>query len=97
MTFNDKHQQEQEGQEFSRTSNQWIIHPKYDQAAGNNYDLCLVKLERPIDLIKGSSLKRRLFHVGDGLSLIYTTFGHLHKLCYIRLSPTLLKQLSLTT
>ena len=65
MTFNDKHQQEQEGQEFSRTSNQWIIHPKYDQAAGNNYDLCLVKLERPIDLITGISLKWTLLHVGD--------------------------------
>ena len=56
MIFNDKHQQKQETEEFKRTSNQWIIHPKYDKSAGNNYDLCLVKLERPLDLIKGISL-----------------------------------------
>ena len=55
MTFNDKHQQKQEKQEFSRTSTEWTIHPKYDQAAGNNYDLCLVKLDKPIDLITGNS------------------------------------------
>ena len=55
MTFNDKHQQKREQQEFSRSSTEWTIHPKYDQAAGNNYDLCLVKLEKPIDLITGNS------------------------------------------
>jgi len=55
MTFNDKHQQKQEKQEFSRTSTEWTIYPKYDQAAGNNYDLCLVKLDKPIDLITGNS------------------------------------------
>ena len=46
----------QEQQEFSRTSTQWTIHPKYDQAAGNNYDLCLVKIEQPFDLITGNIL-----------------------------------------
>ena len=56
LTFNDKHQQKQEKQEFSKTSTQWTIHPKYDQAAGNNYDLCLVKIEEPLDLITGNSL-----------------------------------------
>ena len=54
MTFNDKHQQKQEPHEFSRSSTEWTIHPKYDQAAGNNNDLCLVKLDRPIDLITGN-------------------------------------------
>ena len=57
MTFNDKHQQKQERQEFSRTSEEWIINPKYDQATGNNYDLCLVKLEKPLDLITGTGLQ----------------------------------------
>ena len=56
LTFNDKHQQKHEKQEFSRTSTKWTIHPKYDQAAGNNYDLCLVKIEEPLDLITGNSL-----------------------------------------
>ena len=41
MTFNDKHQMQLDNKEFTRTSYEFTIHPKYDQAAGNNYDLCL--------------------------------------------------------
>ena len=56
MTFNDKHQKQQDRQEFSRTSEEFIIHPKYDQTTGNNNDLCLVKVAKPLDLITGNSL-----------------------------------------
>ena len=57
MTFKDKNQKKNEQQEFSRTSRQWIIHPKYNQATGNNYDLCLVKLDQSLNLITGTSAK----------------------------------------
>ena len=53
MTFNDKHRIEKEIHEFIRTSRQWTIHPKYDKANRNNYDLCLVQLDEPLDLITG--------------------------------------------
>ena len=53
MTFNDKHRIEKEMNEFVRTSRQWTIHPKYDKANRNNYDLCLVQLDEPLDLITG--------------------------------------------
>ena len=56
MTFNDKHQIELETEEFVRSSRQWIIHPKYENSIGNNYDLCLVKLDQPLDLITGKFL-----------------------------------------
>ena len=51
LTFNDKHRIEIEPGEFTRTSRQWTIHPKYDKNNGNNYDLCLVQLDRPINLV----------------------------------------------
>ena len=69
MTFNDKHQHQQEPQEFSRTSQDWEIHPKFDQAAGNNYDLCLVKLDSPLDQISGNSLASKLSSI-DSLTLL---------------------------
>ena len=53
MTFKDKHRQQIEQFEFSRTSAQWIIHPKYSPSTGNNFDLCLVKLQSSLDLITG--------------------------------------------
>ena len=53
ITFNDKHQIELETEEFVRSSRQWTIHPKYDNSIGNNYDLCLVQLDQPLDLITG--------------------------------------------
>ena len=53
MTFNDKHRIEIESGEFTRTSHKWIIHPKYDKNKGNNYDLCLVQLDQPLDIITG--------------------------------------------
>ena len=76
MTFKDKHQKKNEQQEFSRTSRQWIIHPKYNQAAGNNYDLCLVKLDQSLNLITGTSAKMifsryLLVHFTAGPSINY--------------------------
>ena len=55
MTFNDKHQQKPDQGEFARTSEEFIIHPKYDQTTGNNNDLCLVKVATSLDLITGNS------------------------------------------
>ena len=75
MTFNDKHQQKNENQEFSRISNKWTIHPKYNQDTGNNYDLCLIKLESPLNLIKGKVFSIFFNYHGSGerLNLFFQT------------------------